>query len=193
MYCLVIQSGKRKGQQLILPAGKEVVMGRSEQCQVRLAAHGVSRRHCTLRRTDEGIAARDLDSRNGTLVNETPIQNETLLKPGDRLQVGPLIFEVAERADEELPAAGPRKPEGGASPRVTSEDEVAGWLAEPDEGAEEGGETAVLAKGRGNGSAAGPPAPKKEFESIAEEAADIIRRWGETTGEQSSADRESGS
>jgi pSer/pThr/pTyr-binding forkhead associated (FHA) protein len=37
---------------------------------------------------------RDLGSRNGTLVNGTRLVDERLLSQGDRVQIGPLVFEV---------------------------------------------------------------------------------------------------
>ena len=92
MFELIVQSGKHQGKCLQLPSEGEVIIGRDELCQIRLASSDVSRHHCVLKMTAEGIVARDLDSRNGTYLNETLMEEETLLKPGDTLRIGPIIL-----------------------------------------------------------------------------------------------------
>ena len=71
-----------------------MLIGRDETCQIRLASSEVSRHHCVLKPTPEGILARDLDSRNGTFLNESLMEDETLLKPGDILRIGPIMLQV---------------------------------------------------------------------------------------------------
>src|SRR5580692_9341199 len=94
MIELIVQSGRHQGKRLLLPAEGEILIGRDEACQIRLASSDVSRHHCVLRITPEGIVARDLDSRNGTYLNETLMEEETLLKPGDILRIGPIVLQV---------------------------------------------------------------------------------------------------
>jgi pSer/pThr/pTyr-binding forkhead associated (FHA) protein len=49
-----------------------------------------------LRVSDDGsLNLRDLGSANGTLVNGRRLVGETALQPGDKLQLGPVILEVA--------------------------------------------------------------------------------------------------
>ena len=91
MATLVILSGKQSGRKISLPE-KELVIGRDEGCFLRLGSSDVSRRHCALRKTSRGWAVRDLGSQNGTRVNEAVIADETLLHPGDLLQVGTMKF-----------------------------------------------------------------------------------------------------
>lgn len=86
---LLIHSGKLKGRKLELPAG-DILIGRDESCQIRLASTEISRQHCRLRCGPDGIHISDLGSRNGTYVNDAPIQHEVLLQPGDLIRVGPL-------------------------------------------------------------------------------------------------------
>jgi len=71
------------------------IVGRSGECGLRLPVGTVSRRHAELERTPNGWLVRDLQSENGTWVNDQPV-SEQLLHPGDRVQFGTvcLIFRV---------------------------------------------------------------------------------------------------
>src|ERR1700749_4467358 len=90
---LVIQTGALQGRRLVLPA-KEMVIGRDDGCDMQIASSLVSRRHCTLKSTPEGIVVTDLGSQNGTLVNDVPITEPTLLKEGDYLRIGAIQLGV---------------------------------------------------------------------------------------------------
>ncbi|HEY0981154.1 FHA domain-containing protein, partial [Schlesneria sp.] len=84
---LVIQSGKLQGKRLVLPS-KQMVVGRDDDCDLRIGSALVSRKHCVLKNTPEGILVTDLGSQNGTLVNDAPIKGPTLLREGDVLRIG---------------------------------------------------------------------------------------------------------
>ena len=58
MWSLVIDSGKHRGRQVKLTAG-EVVIGRSETAQIRIGSAEVSREHCTLQPTKQGVLVKD--------------------------------------------------------------------------------------------------------------------------------------
>lgn len=183
MIEFIIQSGKHQGKRLAL-SNAVTVIGRETDCHIRLNSDEVSRRHCELRKTDAGVVACDLGSRNGTFVNELPIEAETTLQPGDQLRVGPMILQVPGKA----------RPTAGQAPvDETSDDAIAAWLADGDESASSNsGDTTIIRGTREpqprspaapTASAAPPIAPeppKKVFKSIAEEAADIIRRHRES-------------
>jgi len=98
---LRILSGKNKGKKLLLP-NKEVVLGSEKGCELRNTADGVSKRHCSLKPTSHGLLIRDLGGETGTRINGKKIEEETLLNPGDRLQVGTMRFELLgrERVEE---------------------------------------------------------------------------------------------
>ena len=83
---LVIQSGKLQGKRLVLPA-KQMVVGRDEDCDLRIGSALVSRKHCVLQNTPEGILVTDLGSQNGTYVNDIPITGPTILREGDILRI----------------------------------------------------------------------------------------------------------
>ncbi|MBC8377740.1 MAG: FHA domain-containing protein [Planctomycetes bacterium] len=68
-------------------------IGRRQDCDFCIPLMVVSRRHCEISQDFGKISARDLRSRNGTLVNGQPIE-ETQLKAGDVLKIGPIEFVV---------------------------------------------------------------------------------------------------
>ena len=70
-----------------------VVIGRNPDADVRLDDFWVSRVHCEISEISGTLLVRDLDSRNGTLVNGQYVKEAHLL-PDDRLTVGLTSFEV---------------------------------------------------------------------------------------------------
>jgi pSer/pThr/pTyr-binding forkhead associated (FHA) protein len=89
MHSLIVQTGKHKGKKIVLP-DKQVLIGREETSFIRMTSTEVSRQHCSLTPTDKGLLVRDLSSQNGTLVNNVKIEAETLMQPGDLIQIGPI-------------------------------------------------------------------------------------------------------
>jgi hypothetical protein len=69
------------------------IIGRREDCDLRIPVGDVSRKHCRLVRTDDGIRIEDLGSSNGTYVNGTRVQ-ESDLHAGDTVGIGPVQFIV---------------------------------------------------------------------------------------------------
>jgi two-component system, cell cycle response regulator len=95
---LVVLAGPQMGEMHVLPDGGPTVIGRKQGCGIRLDDDGVSRRHCSVEVTDEGLVLRDLQSANGTYVAGERIA-ERLLKDGDRFEIGiasALKFELAD-------------------------------------------------------------------------------------------------
>ena len=82
--------GQRKDFPIINPT---TVIGRGEQCDLRVPLLSVSRRHCELTATGERVKVRDLASSNGTYVNNQRV-NELALGAGDRLVIGPIVFTI---------------------------------------------------------------------------------------------------
>ncbi len=65
-----------------------VVIGRSEQADVIVADHSVSRRHARVFREGGAWAVEDLGSRNGTMLNEARLAAPMALKTGDVIRIG---------------------------------------------------------------------------------------------------------
>lgn len=74
-------------------AGDRTVLGRRQDCDLRIPTRDVSRQHCELLADQKGLSVHDLGSSNGTFVNGKRIA-QTALKPGDQLRIGPVTFVV---------------------------------------------------------------------------------------------------
>ena len=70
-----------------------VLLGRSESADIRLDDRWLSRNHCEIDVTDGELIIRDLGSKHGTYVNESPI-DETTIESGDELRIGITRFVV---------------------------------------------------------------------------------------------------
>lgn len=81
------------------------LIGRGDDCDMRLDDHTVSRRHAELFSDDgHSLRLRDLESRNGTLVNRDELTGECALEDGDVVAFGMSSFEVRiDRSASEVP------------------------------------------------------------------------------------------
>lgn len=187
---LIIRSGKHDGKKLRLPE-RETLAGRGEECPLRLTSADVSKEHCLLRVTPEGIHVRDLGSRNGTWVNDERITAEVLLRPGDQLRIGPMTFQVpVSKPDAQQFARPPRKPAGPSDPPL-SDDDIAAWLNDGAGHVSSSGDTTVIHTGPDADDDESPHAPAapelpqplveapvfRGGRALAAEAAEVIRRW----------------
>ena len=138
------------------------VIGRREDCDLRIPLSEVSRKHCRLVRDGDTLKLEDLGSSNGTFLNGQRVQ-EALLSPGDTIQVGPVVF--ALQIDGEPPEEDLRPVTAAAA---AAEEEVP--LGEEDE------EAATLESGsrqhhgngagRSNGAGAGAPLDLDELQPM---------------------------
>ena len=79
-----------------LPEGSVRTIGRSPGAEFMLDAALVSRLHCRLSASGDGLQVQDLDSTNGTFVNGKRI-TAAQLQPGDRLGVGRVELGVSKQ------------------------------------------------------------------------------------------------
>jgi two-component system cell cycle response regulator len=84
--CLVLIVGAEIGKRIEL-GQRDVSLGRSSAADVQLDLDNVSRNHASIVKNAHGWVLRDLDSTNGTFVNELPIR-ERLLRDGDQIRIG---------------------------------------------------------------------------------------------------------
>jgi adenylate cyclase len=85
MYRLIYQDGDTP-QTYTFDSG-EVVIGRSPECQIVLRDFGISRTHAKVVAEPSGVRIYDLNSKNGTQVNDVQIR-DAALKDGDRILLG---------------------------------------------------------------------------------------------------------
>jgi pSer/pThr/pTyr-binding forkhead associated (FHA) protein len=106
------------------------VIGRREDCDLRIPLGDVSRKHCRVLLDGDVIRVEDLGSSNGTFRNGERVQ-QTELTAGDTLQVGPVVFcvqvdgvpaedELQPVTVQSLAAAAASKPAEAASRDVTT-------------------------------------------------------------------------
>jgi hypothetical protein len=92
-------------------------IGRSPSVEVSLADETVSVVHARLWKEGGRWLLEDLDSRNGTLLNEIPLSKKSVLCAGDRIRIGRILLEF--RAEESsAPVAS--SPEGNPTPTKES-------------------------------------------------------------------------
>src|SRR5262245_11483685 len=93
-----------------------VVLGRQPGCEIVLSDPGISREHAELTRSGSTWWIADLGSRNGTFLNDAPIDRERL-RIGDVARLGPdVIVELIDDGDD-------RQSARRASPRGRGNDE----------------------------------------------------------------------
>ncbi len=90
---LVVIGGKHSGRAIPVTRPKFVV-GRADDCHLRTQSDLVSRHHAAILVEDGRVAVRDFGSKNGTFVNDRPVEDEQELQTGDRLKIGSLEFDV---------------------------------------------------------------------------------------------------
>lgn len=108
-----------------------VVVGRREDCDLRIPLGEVSRKHCRFLKDGEVLRIEDLGSSNGTYVNGERVQ-ESVVQPGQTVQVGPVQFVVQI---DGVPADDEMQPMSRAA-AATAEPAAAGAAAVPGEAEE---------------------------------------------------------
>jgi two-component system, cell cycle response regulator len=90
--CLVhiYPSGSALGQRYTL-GDTPLVLGRDDNCDIRINDDSVSRRHACIQPMPQGYGVLDLQSTNGTFVNDTRVTLHPL-KDGDYLRIGTGIY-----------------------------------------------------------------------------------------------------
>ena len=98
---LTARAGPLEGTTITL-AGDEFSIGRDKECALPLEADSlVSRRHCVIVRHGDIFTIRDLDSYNGTFVNDVAIE-ERRLEHGDEIRIGGSVFVFLADVDAAL-------------------------------------------------------------------------------------------
>ena len=77
-----------------LTPGSEKTVGRGPRADFMVEVALLSRVHCNLTATDTGLRVEDLQSTNGTFVNDQTVERSSL-KDGDRLRMGRLELTVS--------------------------------------------------------------------------------------------------
>ena len=92
MYKLVTISGPKRGQEFILHDGTNTI-GRSPECDISIAIEGISKKHLSITVTKDVAYLEDLNSANGTFVNEKMVKKITV-KNGDRIAIPDMVMQL---------------------------------------------------------------------------------------------------
>ncbi|OTG63259.1 FHA domain-containing protein [Acinetobacter sp. ANC 3903] len=95
-------TGELTGQEISID--RDMLVGRHQSADIVLQAGEISRKHAVFLLKDQALWLQDLNSSNGTFVNDVRIEHETLLKEGDIIQFAGLKFSVLAPAKEIEPA-----------------------------------------------------------------------------------------
>ncbi|MBI3354171.1 MAG: FHA domain-containing protein [Nitrospirae bacterium] len=83
---------------------KETAIGRSSGNDIVIKDEGISRRHCVIEPATSAYVLKDLNSTNGTFLNNKKILLSVVLKHGDKIKVGKttLQFIIADEKREKV-------------------------------------------------------------------------------------------
>jgi hypothetical protein len=96
---MVALNGQHKGEDFRLRVGKNV-LGTAADCDIVLTDKKISRKHATIRYEGGEFQIADLDSSNGTFVNDEKVQKHDLID-NDIVKLGDIEFEFKCRAMRE--------------------------------------------------------------------------------------------
>jgi pSer/pThr/pTyr-binding forkhead associated (FHA) protein len=108
MAILTVVAGDERGRQVVLPKSGTIIIGRAN-ADVVFNDGRLSRKHCSIAKTQDGYVLRDLNSTNGVFVNGQRVQ-EVLLRYGDKLRLGYTVLEFQDE-DELAPLEPPEEKE----------------------------------------------------------------------------------
>ncbi len=83
---------------------RDMLVGRHQSADIVLQAGEISRKHAAFLLKEQALWLQDLNSSNGTFVNDVRIAQETLLKEGDIIQFASLKFSVLAPAKDIEPS-----------------------------------------------------------------------------------------
>jgi pSer/pThr/pTyr-binding forkhead associated (FHA) protein len=128
---LKVLVGGKAGKEIPVPV-ERFLIGRSDECHLRPKSDAISRNHCCILVHEDEVTIRDLNSRNGTYVNDERISGDRTLAPGDKLRIAKLEFEVVIKEDKKEPVAAsdPDTKEKKIADSSSMEFDVSEWLEE---------------------------------------------------------------
>ncbi|MBI5532920.1 MAG: FHA domain-containing protein [Deltaproteobacteria bacterium] len=111
-----------RGRAYPLPRSGTLVIGRGPRCDILLDAPVVSREHCRVSITNEGVCIEDLNSSNGVYVNGQRVDKPQELAAGDQISLGRESLLLCQMTSDQRAAAA-RSPTPPSAPKE-SDDEI---------------------------------------------------------------------
>ena len=96
-------------------ANESTLLGRGKDCDIVIPGNHLSRSHALILKQGDHLVLKDLDSSNGSYVNEIRISGEQIVRPGDRLRFDVYSFREQGPATKDsghsnpAESSGPRK------------------------------------------------------------------------------------
>jgi len=107
---LIVTKGQDEGKILYVRSGESKIMGRSSKTDLVVRDIGVSRLHCQIKNDGVRCTIADMNSKNGTAVNNRRILEETPLFDHYTVEIGTSRLAVRIVSEEEAPSAMPGPP-----------------------------------------------------------------------------------
>ncbi|MHC4661561.1 MAG: HD domain-containing phosphohydrolase [Planctomycetota bacterium] len=108
MPIIRVKTGPSKGMVYEVKKDSEIIIGRDEVDGIQVFDQAASRRHSKIYRVGEMYFIQDLESRNGTFINEEQIEEE-LLRVGDKIRIGNTMLLFEDASPEALEVSTPQK------------------------------------------------------------------------------------
>jgi pSer/pThr/pTyr-binding forkhead associated (FHA) protein len=122
---LIVQTpGKWEGKAIPIKL-TQFVIGRDPNCHLRPANLLISKRHCVLLIRGDKAFVRDLDSTNGTFINDQPVESEIELHDRDCLKVGTVAFGISISGAAPVAKSAAPPPPPAKVPDLVAEEEDA--------------------------------------------------------------------
>ncbi len=126
-FVMFKENGERKDFTL---RNQITIVGRKEDCDIRIPLKEVSRQHAEITITRHGVHVKDLGSSNGTYVNNERIKEKDLVA-GDHLVIGPVVFTL--QLEGEPKEIRPVKTKLRRRPAAPPEDDLIAGIEQPEE------------------------------------------------------------
>jgi pSer/pThr/pTyr-binding forkhead associated (FHA) protein len=94
--------------------GQQIIIGRSQTCDISIGHKSISRRHVRIAQEGDGFVVEDLGSQNGAKLNGKTMSQPQPFKVGDRIDVCDFSLELGYLQDESSQSAAP---EDGDKPK----------------------------------------------------------------------------
>ena len=120
---LIVKEGSLAGQEFELTQPR-LILGRDPSADVRPNEDLISRKHAVIFRRGDQFLLEDLDSSNGTFLNDQSVKTPTLLKSGDTISLGHALILVFEDPEANVMATRFAQSPVGGIPQTVLEEAV---------------------------------------------------------------------
>ena len=179
MPSLEVLNGSAEGKKIFLTDEmNEFTVGRDPDCEFPVNEYVISRKHAKIIKRWGGIAIRDLESKNGSFVNNRRVVEE-YLHDGDRIALGTIVFLFRNPQEINIAHLEDIKPK--TMPAYISPQDIPGLAAEEEAAAEfERGQEEAAEHAFGEG--AEEEMMEEEFDE-----SEALKQWEELEGQEAGA------